>query len=171
MKNSQKVLLILLILAGGYFAITKGWAMFYSLPFWLISSPLIWYVMQKYFRAKGLTKINNANSFLFYLYPVAYLLTLTCIVGFGDTQLVIAFGFFEMNPDISNTIINLSDGIAFISFWVFIVLSFYTIYELHIIQNKIKPSPKRIKAFMIIFVIAVLLVLIYITNAVYGHYH
>ena len=169
MKNPQKILFVLIILAGGYFAITKGWAIFYSLPFWLISSPLIWYVMQKYFKAKGLTKISNTNSFLYYLYPVVYLLVLLCIVGFGDTSRVYVFGFFGV--DTSSTLASLSDSIAFISFWVFVVLSFYTIYRLHIIKNKIKPSPNKNKAFMIFFVIAVLLVLIYIANAIYGHYH
>lgn len=169
MKNSQKILFVLIILAGGYFAITKGWVIFYSLPFWLISSPLIWYVMQKYFKAKGLTKISNTNNFLYYLYPVAYILVLLCIVGFGDTSRVYAFGFF--NVDVNSTLADLSRSIAYISFWVFVALSFYTIYELHIIQNKIKPSPNKNRMFMTVFVIAVLLVLIYIANAVYGHYH
>lgn len=139
----NKWLLAIFIAIGGFFSLSKGWAIIFTLPFWLLASPVLWFNFKDFLEFKTRLKITASNNFLFYFFPIAYILSLICIVGVGDTQDVTVFGIFT--ADSTGSLDETSWNIAIGSFWVFIGLLLYTTYRLQKIRQKLKlPGQKNI---------------------------
>ncbi len=152
----NKRFLPVVIAAGFFLAITRGWAIFIAFPFWVVSTLALLYGIGSFTKLKqsGSAKVSILDTLLFYIWPLFYLATLLCIVSGGDTPGVGAFGFFTV--DGSSAVAHLSSQLSLIFGAVFAGLTIVVVFEIQRIQQHIHQQPlKKRLIFLICLAFAV----------------
>lgn len=163
----NKKLLFAVITIGFILAITRGWAIFISVPLWAISTLGLIYGVLGFSKVNSVTRITNIDRLLLYTWIVMYITTLLCIVSGGDTPGVWAFGFFAV--DGSSEVAHLSSLLSLVCCIMFIALTLLTVFELHRVKQHIKPqSHKKHLIFLVSISIATVLFVGFVAEIIYS---